>query len=283
MPSRSSTCSTACARSCPTSADPDEANKHILREAMATLEADLGWVVYADGHHGGWQVWRQNVDARTATFLNEAVVNEAIRTGQHVWTDDLAGEVTAPNLKLPKAFLCVPLKTGNETLGAICLGKFAADAVFTAGDLKLVQISSARRPPTPLLHRRIERAGELGNGTCRRRSPTASCAAATLQLVNKRAELTMFLADLKGFTEAAEEMEPEELVVILNEYLSAMTDIVFGARGDPRQVRARIDLPRLLRQIRSLQEDHALRAVRMAEQMQRKFAELLRQWHTETS
>jgi len=262
-----------------TSADPDEANKHILREAMATLEADLGWVVYDDGHRGGRQVWRQNVDARTATFLNEAVVDAAIRTGQHVWTDDLARELTSPNLKLPKAFLCVPLKTGNETLGAICLGKFATGAVFTAGDLKLVQILCAPAA-NALLHRRIERAGELKRYV----SPQIADSilrGGDVQLLNKRAELTMFLADLKGFTEAAEEMEPEELVVILNEYLSAMTDIVFahdgtldkfvlgsifGFFGDP-----------------VAQEDHALRAVRMAEQMQRKFAELQTEWHSETS
>jgi class 3 adenylate cyclase/predicted Ser/Thr protein kinase len=263
-----------------TSADPDEANKHILREAMATLEADLGWVVYDDGHRSGRQVWRQNVDARTASFLNEAVVDQAIGTGRHVWTDDLAGDVTAPpHLHLPRAFLCVPLRTGNETLGAICLGKLSGGSVFTAGDLKLVQILCAPAA-NALLHRRVERAGEL------KRYVSPQIAESILrggdvQLTNKRAELTMFLAELKGFTEAAEEMEPEELVVILNEYLSAMTDIVFahegtldkfvlgsvfGFFGDP-----------------VVQDDHALRAVRMAEQMQRKFAELLQKWHTETS
>ena len=108
-----------------TSADPDEANKHILREAMATLAADLGWVIYDDGQAGGRQMWRQNIDLRTATFVNEAVVNEAMQTGQHVWTDHLAEDIAAPNLRLPKAFLSVPLKTGNDILGAICLGKHA--------------------------------------------------------------------------------------------------------------------------------------------------------------
>ncbi len=262
-----------------TSADPDEANKHILREAMLTLEAELGWIVYDDGPHSSRQVWRQNVDARTAAFLNEAVVNDAIAGGQHVWTDDLAHDLTAPNLKLPKAFLCVPLKTGNEILGAICLGKHLAGAVFTAGDLKLVQILCAPAA-NALLHRRVERAGELKRYV----SPQIADSilrGGDVQLTNKRAELTMFLAELKGFTEAAEEMEPEELVAILNEYLSAMTDIVFAHEGTLDKF--------VLGSIFGFfgdpvaQDDHALRAVRMAEQMQRRFSELLKKWRSETS
>ena len=262
-----------------TSADPDEANKHILREAMETLAADLGWVVYDDGHVSGRQVWRQNIDTRTAAFLNDAIVNAAIASGQHMWTDDLARELTSPNLRLPHAFLCVPLRTGNETLGAICLGKYAPGEVFTAGDLKLVQILCAPAA-NALLHRRVERAGELKRYV----SPQIADSilrGGDVQLTSKRAELTMFLADLKGFTEAAEEMEPEELVVILNEYLSSMTDIVFAHEGTLDKF--------VLGSVYGFfgdpvaQEDHALRAVRMAEQMQRKFAELLKKWHTETS
>src|SRR5207244_13525217 len=61
------------------SSEPDEASKHILREAMETLAADVGWVVYDDGHQGGRQVLRQNIDTRTAAFLNEAIVHEAIK------------------------------------------------------------------------------------------------------------------------------------------------------------------------------------------------------------
>jgi class 3 adenylate cyclase/predicted Ser/Thr protein kinase len=256
------------------STEPGEANKHILCEAMTTLEADLGWVVYDDGGQGGRQVIRQNIEARTAAFLNDNIVHEAIKTGEHVWTDNLAKDISAPSLKVPRAFLCVPLKTRNETLGAICLGKYDEGAVFTAGDLKLVQILCTPAA-NAILQRRIERTSELK----RYLSPHLAesvMSGGDIQLRNKRAELTMFLAELKGFTEAAEEIEPEELVDILNQYLSAMTDIVFanegtldkfvigsifGFFGDP-----------------IAQEDHAARAVRMAEQMQHAFAGLLTKW-----
>src|SRR3989440_12319819 len=59
------------------SSDPDEANTHILCEAMNTLAADVGWVVYDDGFQTAQPVLRQNIDSRTAAFLNESVVQKA--------------------------------------------------------------------------------------------------------------------------------------------------------------------------------------------------------------
>src|ERR1051325_8051278 len=96
------------------SSDAEEANAHILCEAMNTLAADVGWVVYDDHHQAGLSMLRQNIDARTATFLNESIVQNAIKTGGHVWTDDLAKDFSAPGPTIPRAFLCVPLKTRNS-------------------------------------------------------------------------------------------------------------------------------------------------------------------------
>jgi class 3 adenylate cyclase/predicted Ser/Thr protein kinase len=257
--------------------DPDEASTHILCEAMNTLAADVGWVVYDDGMQRGQPMLRQNIDARTAAFLNESIVQKSIKSGEPVWTDDLAQEIPARGYTVPKAFLCVPLKTRNEILGAICLGKHADGSVFTAGDLKLVQILCAPAA-NAILQRRIERTSELKRYVSPQIAESV-VGGGQIELTNKRAEITMFLAELKGFTEASEEIEPEELVEVLNQYLSAMTDIVFahegtldkfvvgsifGFFGDP-----------------VAQDDHASRAIRMAEAMQKTFAELQARWRTE--
>jgi adenylate cyclase len=52
-----------------------------------------------------------------------------------------------------------------------------------------------------------------------------------LGLGGERKEVTVLFSDIKGFTSLSEEIPPEELVNILNEYLSAMTDVVFSHRG----------------------------------------------------
>jgi len=43
--------------------------------------------------------------------------------------------------------------------------------------------------------------------------------------------ITMFFSDLSGFSSIAEKMTPGELVALMNDYLSAMTDIIEGHGG----------------------------------------------------
>jgi len=43
--------------------------------------------------------------------------------------------------------------------------------------------------------------------------------------------ITMFFSDLSGFSSIAEKMTPDELVALMNDYLSAMTDIIESNRG----------------------------------------------------
>jgi class 3 adenylate cyclase len=52
-----------------------------------------------------------------------------------------------------------------------------------------------------------------------------------LRLGGEKRECTVLFADLRGFTTAAEELVPEVLVEVLNDYLEAMTDIVFQYGG----------------------------------------------------
>jgi adenylate cyclase len=52
-----------------------------------------------------------------------------------------------------------------------------------------------------------------------------------LKLGGQRKELTVLFSDLEGFTALAETRPPEELVALLNEYLSSMTNVVLRNSG----------------------------------------------------
>jgi adenylate cyclase len=47
-----------------------------------------------------------------------------------------------------------------------------------------------------------------------------------LKLGGERRELSIFFSDMQGFTSVSETLTPEELTALLNDYLSAMTDII---------------------------------------------------------
>jgi class 3 adenylate cyclase len=54
---------------------------------------------------------------------------------------------------------------------------------------------------------------------------------APVAFASVRRNLTILYSDIRGFTQMAERMEPEELVDALNEYFSAMTELVFSNGG----------------------------------------------------
>jgi len=77
----------------------------------------------------------------------------------------------------------------------------------------------------------LERASRL-SATLARPRESILTGERDVEFGSSRKFLTIFFSDVRGFTAAAERMEPEELVAELNDYLSEMTEIVFrhGAR-----------------------------------------------------
>ena len=97
-----------------------------------------------------------------------------------------------------------------------------------------------------------------------------------MALEPSRKYLTTFFSDVRGFTAAAERMDPGQLVHEMNDYFSAMTEIVFKHGGtldkyvgDAVMVFFGDPIP---------QEDHAARAVRMGIEMLERMKTLSDHW-----
>lgn len=52
-----------------------------------------------------------------------------------------------------------------------------------------------------------------------------------LQLGGVKKEITVLFSDIRGFTSYSEKRDPEEVISILNEYLNAMTKVIFQNKG----------------------------------------------------
>ena len=100
-----------------------------------------------------------------------------------------------------------------------------------------------------------------------------------LKLGGERREMTAFFSDVAGFSSISEILEPEELVQLLNVYLTEMSNIImeYGGTVDKYEGDAIIaffgapmNYP-----------DHAVRACHVAVDMQRKLAEMREGWEKE--
>ncbi len=52
-----------------------------------------------------------------------------------------------------------------------------------------------------------------------------------LRLGGEKRDMTVMFSDIRGFTSFAEELDPQELVTLLNEYLTAMTNVIYRHDG----------------------------------------------------
>lgn len=100
-----------------------------------------------------------------------------------------------------------------------------------------------------------------------------------LRLGGERKEMTVLFSDIEGFTSIAQEMAPERLVKLLNEYLDSMSSVIFEHHGTVDKYEG--DAIMAFWGAPVPQEDHALRACRSALVMRDVLANLNTLWESE--
>lgn len=101
-----------------------------------------------------------------------------------------------------------------------------------------------------------------------------------IKLGGERRRLTVLFSDIRNFTTMSEGMSPEGVVDVLNEYLTAMTEIIFRNGGMVDKfigdaIMAIFGAPILDPDSR---DGHAMRAAKTALEMVRKLEELKKEW-----
>jgi adenylate cyclase len=92
-------------------------------------------------------------------------------------------------------------------------------------------------------------------------------------------ELTVMFSDIRGFTTLSEGLTPDELVLLLNEYLGEMTEAVFANQGTLDKYIG--DAIMAFWGSPYPQDDHAIRGCKCALQMIRGLEKLNRKWKSE--
>ena len=210
------------------------------------------------------------IQNRVAVLTSDALADGRFEAGQSIRIQQI------------RSAMCVPLWNQDRIIGALHVDTPLRAGSFTADDLDLltalgnfaaVAIERAR------LQRRIEKEERIRERLSRYHSPgvveeIASDASGVIERVRTR-NVSVFFADIVGFTTAAEGMDPEALSRFLSTFFTFAADAIFAEGGTLDKfigdaVMAFFGAP-------IAQADHARRAVSAAS----KLVESVKAWNVE--
>ena len=134
--------------------------------------------------------------------------------------------------------MCVPLKIENRILGSIYLDTRKPDVTFSEEDLELfasLGSQSAFAIDNVQLHNKVVEAEMKRQEFGRFLSPSIvekiMSEEKAVELGGNRTNVSTLFCDIRGFTNTAERISPTELVAMLNEYFTSMTEVIFQYQG----------------------------------------------------
>lgn len=169
--------------------------------------------------------------------------------------------------------MCVPLKIEDRVLGSIYVDTRQPGRTFAKEDLELfasLAAQSALAIENVRLYEKMVEVEKKRSNLGRFLSPTiveeVMREDTRLELGGRKKVVTTLFCDIRGFTVLAERLGPAELLSVLNEHFTAMTEIIFHHQGtldkyNGDEVMALFGAP-------LSGPDDALRAVRAAMAMQ---------------
>jgi adenylate cyclase len=174
------------------------------------------------------------------TYLSETLLRRVMTERKaFVWRKradvNLSGSMVQSGIEVG---MYAPLLWQGEALGAICAGARSVDAVFTDEDVKLLVVVGQYAAMAVAGHRLQEKLRQesiVKANLLRQFSPKVASHLLThrgrLRLGGRRSEVSILNSDIRGFTQMASEMEPDEVVEMLNDYLRVLVPVIFANNG----------------------------------------------------
>jgi len=189
-------------------------------------------VRYRDPHKSGNQ----------PIILSQKVLNLICSEMQPILIDDVNADErfsASESLRISglRSAMCAPLLGTNRLFGIIYVDNLERASAFTQEELNVFALLASQASASidnVLAHEKIARQAQQRAALERFLSPeVAEMVAANpeVQLGGVNRKVTVMFADIRGFTSMSENMEPQKVVEILNEYFTRVTDVIFDYGG----------------------------------------------------
>ena len=174
------------------------------------------------------------------TYLSETLLRRVMAERRaFVWKKDaevvMTGSIAQSGIQVG---MYAPLLWQGEALGAICAGARNAQTVFSDEDVKLLVAVGQYAAMAIATHRLQEKLGResiIKANLLRQFSPKVANHLLKHRgrwtLGGRRSEVSILNSDIRGFTESVRDMEPDDVVQMLNEYLNVLVPVIFAHNG----------------------------------------------------
>jgi len=245
----------------------------VLAEVCRTIEAETGFLLLYDRSGNELElraITDRNLFAASDTAqLIRAVADDAIR-GTEVVSRAYSGGVI-------RTIVGVPLILEEKLIGVLGVVNRKGRPTFSRSDIAMLRAIASQMDTAifeSLQNQRLRNAF----GQCVGPQVMDRLLAISDRdlLSSQRIVVTTLFSDIRGFTNMSERLDPETLQAVINDHLSALTDVVLAYEGTLDKYIG--DCVMCFFNAPERQPDHAARAVRLAVDMHKAHHQVMAQW-----
>jgi adenylate cyclase len=274
---------------------PEEIMHRVMELVFQMENVERGFVMLLDEKKGFRPAVLMHKDEQTksdprSVALSRTLIDRVTTERLPLLIHDVAGDErfsTSESLRLSgiRSAMCAPLIYKDRVFGLFYVDCLSKAWAFSQDELNVFSVIAAEaaisfdnaRSHEELARRIVER-------QALERFMSSSIVEKILShpdeihLGGENQVATILFADIRGFTRMSEKMEPHEVVELLNEYFTLMTDLIFENGGTLDKylgdgILAVFGAP-------LAKPDDAARAVKTGVEMQRALSQLNRSWET---
>jgi adenylate cyclase len=250
----------------------DEMLDQVLEELRSALQAEMGFIMLYNHAGEGLElraVSHDDLFKVTGTYDTiNAVANESLEQAHLIHKNEMEGSLSS--------VMCIPLILHDEILGVFGVANSRLPG-FEERERRLLMAIASQMDTAifeSLAQRQLRRV--LGRSVDPQVMERLLSNPDVDFLKGERQVLTVLYSDIRGSTSLAERTEPELLVGFINDYLGKMSSTILKYEGTldkfvGDEVMALFGAP-------FPQPDHALRAVRVALEMQLAHQDVIEKW-----
>lgn len=228
--------------------DFNELLERIMDLILTVIDADYGFLiltgeegkdelipVVVKSRHGRKRDKRELKASRT--IINRVIHDKVALLTSNAMDDNRFDHAKSLLIKQIRSAICVPLWKKERIIGVIQLDSVRFDNQFTQGDLELLKAIGSQMAMVieqASLNQQIREEERMRNRLGRFIPPQIIdmvLMGGQELMESKDLTATILFTDIVGFSQLSEEMPPRDVNLLLNQYFSRMTDIIFKYDG----------------------------------------------------